>query len=199
MNRPEPIVSSLFDTRFNELEHEARLVWPVTGKTSIEARIGHLERKYVHFPQRDYAGFVGNVNLNWAVTSKTRITASWSRDLANYQTAPFAFLTQASLARFSSSFIATNRFSVMPTWKITDKTTLRLRYDYTMINFGGPVQQLPQGDRSDSMHSGMIALDWQPLNMLAISGMLQRDHRASSHRGFDFDSAAASVSARLNF
>ncbi|MDE2367199.1 MAG: outer membrane beta-barrel protein, partial [Betaproteobacteria bacterium] len=151
-----------------------------------------------HFHQRDYSGFVGNVNLNWGITSKTRITASWSRDLANYQTAVSFFLSP-NLARFSSSFVATNRFSVMPVWKITDKTTLRLRYDYTMADFGGAVQLFPQGERSDSMHSGMIALDWQPLNMIAISGMLQRDHRTSSHRGFDFDSSAASISAKLTF
>ena len=82
---------SLFDTRFNEMEHELRLIWPVTGKASIDARAGHYAREHAHFPQRDFDGFVGNFNLNWAVTSKTRVVLGWARDLANLQIAPGSF------------------------------------------------------------------------------------------------------------
>src|SRR5688500_4018523 len=81
VHRAEPIVESLLDTRFDEMEHDVRLIWPVTGKASIDARAGYLKREHVHFPQRDFAGFVGNFNLNWAITSKTRVTASWARQL----------------------------------------------------------------------------------------------------------------------
>ena len=73
------------------MEHELRLIWPVTGKRSIDARVGHFARNHAHFPQRDFEGFVGNFNLNWAVTGKTRITAGWARDLFNFQLAPGQF------------------------------------------------------------------------------------------------------------
>ena len=87
MDRPQPIASELFDTRFNDMEHELRLVWPVTTKTSINARVGHFARKHAHFSQRDFSGFVGNFDINWAITAKTRITAAWARDISNFQTA----------------------------------------------------------------------------------------------------------------
>ena len=91
------------------MEHEIRLIWPVTGKASIDARVGYLERKHAHFSQRDFSGFVGNFNFNWAVTGKTRITASWARDLSNSQTANLSILP--GFDAFSSSYAISNRFS----------------------------------------------------------------------------------------
>ncbi|WP_025040957.1 XrtB/PEP-CTERM-associated polysaccharide biosynthesis outer membrane protein EpsL [Nitrosospira briensis] len=198
INRPKPIVESLFDTRFNEIEHEVRLLWPVTGKAFIDARGGYLSREHAHFPQRDYAGIVGNVNLTWAATGKLRVNANWTRQLSNYQTAPSAFLNSA-FQRFSSSSVTTNRFTVSPVWQITEKTALRLRYDYVLSDFEGAVISLPTESRSDSMHSGLVALDWQPLKVVFLSAAFHRDRRTSNLRGFDFDSTAGSISAKLNF
>jgi exopolysaccharide biosynthesis operon protein EpsL len=197
INRPAPIASLLFDTRFSEMEHEMRLIWPITGKSSIEARVGHLARRHAHFHQRDFSGFVGNFNFNWDVTSKTRIAASWSHDLANWQT-PLNFLL-VLYEPFSSSYAVSDRFSFTPSWQISPKLLLRLRYDYTIRDFHGAVASLSNGPRRDEIHSGLISLDWRPLNMVTVSGTLQRDHRASNHSGFGYDSSSASVTARLNF
>ncbi|SEK25946.1 XrtB/PEP-CTERM-associated polysaccharide biosynthesis outer membrane protein EpsL [Nitrosovibrio tenuis] len=194
--RPEPIATLLFDTRFNDTEHDVQLVWPVTSKTSIDARAGHVERKHAHFSQRDFSGFVGNFNFNWAVTSKTRLTASWARDLSNFQTASNFQLSQFQL--FSSSYVAINRFSLAPSWQISPKLALRLRYDYMIRDHLGAVIPLPE-NRHDSQHTGLIELDWQPTRTIFLSASLRRDHRASNLRGFDYDNAAASVAARLNF
>jgi exopolysaccharide biosynthesis operon protein EpsL len=196
MDRPQPIVSQLFDTRFNDMEHELKLVWPITGKTSIDGRVGHFQRKHAHFSQRDFSGFVGNFNINWAVTGKTRITAGWARDISNFQTAP-NFLFQ-DFAVFSSSYATTNRFSLTPVWQISPKTSLRLRYEYTARDFHGAVIPVA-ANRSDTTHSGQIAMDWQPLNMLAVSATLQREHRSSNLFGFDYNVSSGSISAKLNF
>ncbi|TSA53514.1 MAG: putative exosortase B-associated extracellular polysaccharide biosynthesis transporter EpsL, partial [Nitrosomonadaceae bacterium] len=53
--------------------------------------------------------------------------------------------------------------------------------------------------RSDTLQSGLIALDWQPVNALFLSATLQHDRRSSNLTGFDFTSSAASVTARVNF
>ena len=196
MDRPAPIMERLFDTRFNDMEHELRLVWPVTTKTSINARVGHFARKHAHFAQRDFSGFVGNFDFNWAITAKTRITAAWARDLANFQTAS-NFLFQ-DFAQFSSSYATSNRFSLTPVWQISPKTSVRLRYEYTARDFHGPVLPVV-ANRSDTTHSGQIALDWQPLNMLAVNATLQREHRSSNLFGFDYNVSSGSISAKLNF
>jgi exopolysaccharide biosynthesis operon protein EpsL len=196
MDRPEPIPASLFDTRFNDMEHELRLVWPVTAKASINARAGHFQRKHAHFSQRDFSGFVGNFDFNWTITAKTRITAAWARDIANFQTASnFLF---HDFALFSSSYATTNRFSLTPVWQISPKTSLRLRYEYTARDFHGPVIPV-LANRSDTTHSGQIALDWQPLNMVTVNATLQREHRSSNLFGFDYNVSSGSISAKLNF
>jgi exopolysaccharide biosynthesis operon protein EpsL len=197
--REEPLPSQLFDTRFDEMEHELRLVWPMTGKTSIDGRVGHLARNHPHFPERNFDGFVGNLNVNWDVTGKTRIVAGWARDLNNFQLAPGTFQGSLFFQPFSSSYVAANRVFIAPVWQITEKTSLRLRYDFTLRDHLGAIESLPGGNRTDTSHSGMIALDWQPIRALFISAALHRDHRSSDHRGFNFDSSAASISARLNF
>jgi exopolysaccharide biosynthesis operon protein EpsL len=203
VNRPEPIGSpTFFDTRFNELENEMRLIWPVTGKASIDARVGYLERKHAHFAERDFAGFVGNFNFNWAITSKTRVTASWVRDLSNSQTAN-AFI-QSGFTPFSSSYTVGNRFFLEPVWQITEKTALRLRYDYSTRDFLGAVISsvggIPvAGDRQDSQHTGLIELDWRPVRAIFLSASLRKDHRFSNLKTYEFDAVSASVTARLNF
>ena len=89
--REQPLPQQLFDTHFTEIEHELRLIWLVTGKASIDTRVGHYARDHAHFPQRNFDGFVGNVNVNWAITGKTRMLLGWARDLANMQIAPGSF------------------------------------------------------------------------------------------------------------
>lgn len=195
--RPQPIASSLLDTRFHDMEHGLQLIWPVTIKTSIQARVAHFERKHEHFHQRDFSGFIGNFDFNWAVTGKTRLTASWARDLSNFQTASNFQLAQ--FQPFSSSYVATNRFSLAPVWQISAKTALRLRYDYITRDFLGAVIPIPGDNRSDSQHTGLIALDWQALNSLFVSATLQRDHRTSNLDTYKYDNTVATVSARLNF
>ena len=97
------------------------------------------------------------------VTSKTRVTAGWSHDLFNSQTAANFLFTQVGYAFFPVATAINDRFYIMPVWQITAKTALRVRYDYMMQHFKGAVAPVP-ADRSDSQHSAMIALDWQPYN-----------------------------------
>jgi predicted porin len=195
--------ANLLDTRFTEMENDVQLIWPVSGKTSIDARAGHLQRKHDNFSERDFSGFVGNFNLNYAMTGKTRFTASWARTLGNFQTGA----TTSGLSSnpvfdpFASSYLKTDRFSLGPTWQIDDKVALRMRYDYSMIDFLGGVTTIATSldQRNDRMHSGMVALDWQLHKAFSLNAMLNHDHRNSNLSGFGFHRSAASVTARITF
>lgn len=195
-NRPQPIVSSLFDNRFNDAEHDMRLVWPVTGKTSISAHLGHLERKHDHFSQRDFSGLIGGVDVNWNVTGKTQLSLIWSHELSNFQTARFQQFINTSA--FSSSYMVSDRLTIMPVWKITSDINLRLRYDFINRDFRGAVVSIPRTGRVDGIHTGSVTLEWQPLKEVMLSATFQRDHRSSSLPGFDYDSTMGSVAVRLN-
>jgi exopolysaccharide biosynthesis operon protein EpsL len=201
VSRAQPIDSSLFDTGFTEMEHDIRLNWPVSGKTSIDARAGHLQRKHDNFSQRDFSGFVGNFNLNYAITGKTQFTASWARTLGNFQTGADSSGVNPAFQQFASSYMATDRFSLGPVWQIDDKVALRMRYDYSMMDFLGGVTTIATSldQRNDKMHSGMVALDWQLHKAFSLSAMLNHDHRNSNLSGYGFHRSAASVTARITF
>lgn len=199
-----PDGDTLYDNKFTEKEHQVHLIWPVSGKTSINARAGHLQRNHEHFSQRDFSGFVGNFNFNWAMTGKTKLTASWDRTLGNFQTAANSStsdLVSLEYGPFASSYIATDRFSFGPVWQIDDKVALRMRYDYSMMEFLGGATTIATSldQRNDRMHSGMISLDWQPHKVFSLSAMLNHDRRTSNLAGFDFHRSAASVTARITF
>jgi hypothetical protein len=193
--------ANLFDTRFTEMEHDVQLIWPVSGKTSIDARAGHLQRKHDNFSERDFSGFVGNFNLNYAMTGKTRLTASWARTLGSFQTGATNSGLSTVFDQYASSYLKTDRFSLGPTWQIDDKVALRMRYDYSMIDFlGGVTNSATSLDpRSDKMHSGMVALDWQLHKAFSLSAMLNHDKRNSNLSGYGFHRSAASVTARITF
>lgn len=186
MNRPQPIVAGVFDNRFDDRENEVRLFWALTGKATLDARAAHFERTHAHFSQRDYGGNVGNLNLNWEITAKTRLTASLAREMSSYQTA-------------TSSYSVADRFAFAPYWQFGTKTTLRARYDYARLDYRGALIASPLGERSDTLRSAMIGLEWQPLRTLSLSASLQNDQRTSSQPGLDYDAKIANVSAQVSF
>jgi exopolysaccharide biosynthesis operon protein EpsL len=185
-NLPQPIESGLFDNRFDDRENEVHLIWALTGKTSLDARVAHLERKHTHFAARDYGGNTGNCNFNWQINGNISLTASWARELSSYQDN-------------STSFTSTNRFSLTPFWQLSANTGLRLRYDHAQRDFRGAIVSTPLNDRVDTQSTGMISLEWQPLHMLSVSTSLQSDRRESNQTGLDYAARIASVSAQLSF
>lgn len=186
VNRAQPITTSLLDNRFDQVENEIHMTWPVTGKTSMEGRLAHLTRTHAHFAERDYAGVIGNIGVNWAISDKTSLSASLARELDSYQSS-------------NSSFIRTNRFTLSPSWQITAKTALRGKLDYARRDYRGAVTAFPTSNRSDYIRQAMVAIEWQASQELTLDASLQNEKRTSSQPGFDYTSTIAGISARLKF
>ena len=185
IKRAQPIAAGLFDNRFDDTENEVRLLWSLTGKTSIDARIAHIERKHAHYAARDYAGNVGNLNLNWAITGKTSLTAGYTRELSSYQTA-------------SNNYSTIDRFTLTPLWQFSGKTALRAKFDYAQRECPAILTAVP-ASRSDTLRTALIAVDWQPLRSATVSASLQNDKRASNQPGLDYESNTLGVTAQLTF
>lgn len=167
--------------RFNQREDELRLIWPITAKTTIDARAAHLARTYADDGSRDYAGLVGNVNVNWHITAKTSLMAGAGHELSAFQSD-------------DSRFISTDRFTLSPLWQISEKTGLRARYDYARRAYQGGTS-----DRFDIVQTAMLALEWKALRALTVSASLQHDRRSSNPPSSDFKSTQAGVAAQLAF
>jgi hypothetical protein len=128
----------------------------------------------------------GQLNVNWAITAKTAIMAGALRELGSYQT------NTSSYYQGQSVFVA-------PTWKATEKTAVRLRYDYGVRNFRGPLPGFAATDRRDTGSLLTLAYDWQPVRALKLTASLQRDQRRSTEPGFDYRSTALGISALASF
>jgi exopolysaccharide biosynthesis operon protein EpsL len=171
---------------FDENENEVRLIWALTGKTRLDARLAYLDRQHdkkagLDF---DYAGIVGNINANWNISGKTFLVATLARELGSYQT-------------INSTHHSTDRFTLGPYWQFSSKTALRGNYDYAQRDYLGTPGALPASNRSDTLRTAMISLEWQPLRSVTISSSLSKEQRNSNQPGLDYKSTTVGVTAQL--
>jgi len=188
-NRAQPFSSNLYgplDNKFNQTENEFSFRWPVTAKTMLDGRIARLERSHEHYSVRDYSGNVGALNINWNITDKTRISGGFLREIAGFQS-------------LYSSYSVTNRLVFNPVWQISAKTALRFRYDYGKRDYLGAIVSNALSDRKDTLRTGMIALDWQPMTAVTLSASLTDDTRSSNQSGYQYKDHIAFVSGQISF
>ena len=171
---------------FKDREHEVRLDWVPTGKTTVQALASRFERVHDGFPARDFSGVIGQLNTTWAVTGKTSITAGLARELGSYQAS-------------TASYFQGRRLFIAPTWKPTEKTAVRLRYDHAVRDYRGPLPGLPASNRQDTINIASLAVEWQPIRALKLTASVQRDNRSSSQTGFDYKSNAVNLLAQVSF
>lgn len=185
-NQGQPSPATLQDNGFVQTENTLVFNWPVTGKTDINARIGHLARRNDHYGARDFSGTVGSLNMNWAISGKSRLSAGVTRNLSSYETV-------------SSSYSSIDRFYFSPVWQISTRTALRFRYDYIRQDYLGAIAPGPGTGRSDKEQIALLAVDWQPMTSLSLSASLTDDRRTSNQTGRDFKDTIAQVSVQLLF
>jgi hypothetical protein len=89
---------------FRETEPSTTLRWPVSAKTTFDARIGYLDRGHDGATARDFKGFVGTSALRWEYSPRTWLEAGLGRDLGSYE------INDGGSIRGWRGFIA-------PTWK----------------------------------------------------------------------------------
>lgn len=183
---PGRTLSAVSASDFTDREHELRLDWAPTGKTTVKARLSHVDRAHDGLSARDFSGVTGQVDATWAVTGKTSITGGVARELGSYQTT-------------TSSYYQGLRFFIAPTWKPTEKTAVRLRYDHGVRDFRGPLPGFMATDREDTTRLASLILEWQPVRALKLMATAQRDRRTSNAPGFDYTSNVFGISALASF
>jgi exopolysaccharide biosynthesis operon protein EpsL len=179
-------VTGLFDDEFNQTTDEFRLRWLFSGNNSVSLNASYLNRSHPHFSQRDYSGLAAGVNVNWALTAKTALAASWARDLSSYQTS-------------STNFMQTDRLTLGPVWQLSPKALISLRYAVAQQDFLGTPTALAATQRSDTTRDTSLAFEWQPYQHITFSASLQNSTRSSNQANLDFDSNIANVSAQISY
>lgn len=173
-------------TAFEQREHELQLSWSVSDKTTVNARLAHLDREHPGLPERDFSGPRGNLSVQWSATAKFGVQVMLARDLSAYQTN-------------TASYATNNRIALNPYWTLTSRTTLFAGYDHGRYAFGGALPGSVDENRKDSTNGALLGVRWKPLDALSLRASVARERRSSNVQGFNYTNDAARVDATFAF
>lgn len=192
-----PSSDGLYDGSFRQLDNEMRLHWILTGNTTADISATHVNRTHPHFAQLDYSGLNTGIKLNWNITGKTSLAASWMRELASDQ---HDAASPNDDFNYNSTHSQTNRLSLGPVWKASAKTVVRLNYEFAQRDYlDSPTGVDAAAQRSDTMHNTILAVAWQPYKYVTLGASLQRATRTSNLPNLDYDSNMATLSAKFSY
>lgn len=181
---PAPF-NSQFDTGFAQTETEVSLYVPISGKSTVSARLAHQARQNDHFSQRDYAANIGRVDYTWLPTGNLSVLTSLRREVADYQT-------------MLSSYYLADGFNVQPAWQISPKVVMRFSYDWQRRKYEGALIG-GQPEWRDKLQSARVGVDWTPVRWATLSTSYQRDTRNANRANSDFKANILGLNVRLSF
>jgi exopolysaccharide biosynthesis operon protein EpsL len=168
---------------FKEDETDVVVKWPVTGKTAVEAELGHLQRKHDTNSFRDFSGMVGSAAVTWDVTGKTRIVGGVNRTLG-----------VSGLAIGGN--VRSDRFYIGPVWKATAQIAVNARYDRVKRTWDDAPAGSPIVGRNETVNVLSAGVDWEPRRWLAVSGYVRGERQSSNlNTGYHNTTIGAAVKA----
>lgn len=171
---------------FRETEPFASLRWPVSARTTVQARVGRLSRRHDDATERDFRGGVGRASVEWAYSPKTRVEAGLSRDLGSYELA-------------GGGHVRGWRWYVEPSWQPTAKTTVRLRLAREARDWHPVSAVAPDAGREDRTRWAALTLEWLPVRLLTLTASVRGERRESTLAAFDFHTTVYALGARFDF
>jgi exopolysaccharide biosynthesis operon protein EpsL len=178
--------AGLFDTSFNQVNRDLRAHWVLADNSNADFYIGHINQTHPNYPERDFSGLNTSASMNWVISGKSELTVGQSRTLSSYATN-------------TTNYAQTDKLFVSPTWQISPKSVVRLRHEWSRINYLGAPTTAAAPTRSDAMRDTGLSLYWQPEQRLTFSASLQNANRASNQSGLDYDSNLLSLSAQYSY
>jgi exopolysaccharide biosynthesis operon protein EpsL len=171
---------------FRENEGDVQLKWILTGKTSLDARLGRLDRTHEGAPQRDFDGPVGDATVVWDATGKTRVVAGVQH-----------YLSSSGLA--TGGHVESDRFFIGPVWRATAHTSVNARYDRVNRDWRDIAAGEIEAGRRDVIQTLSIGVDWEPRRVVTVTGSVRGERVRSSQPGTSYRNTAVAVGVRLNF
>jgi len=173
---------------FSENEAELNALWKLSGKSKLNANLGHNVHTDDTFALRDFSGYFGGVNYSWDASAKLNIAVDLTRKIASYQD-------------FTSSYTVNDILSIKPTWAITSKVTLGSYASVSKRKFlgDGPASSSATFARVDDGFTYGIEATWVPRSPMRFGINLQHDERNSNFANRDFSSNTVGVNGQLTF
>jgi exopolysaccharide biosynthesis operon protein EpsL len=174
------------DNAFRQSDVELKLDWNLSGKSAIRGRLTWVAVRHEHFSARDFSGLAGELSYGWTPMGKLRVDVAVKRDIAPWW-------------QDFSSYKIDDSLSIMPTWQVGAKTSVRARLEHIQSDFLGPVRPPVGPLRKDTGQTMQLGVDWRPLRNLVLDASLQHQRRTSNSSGVDFDTRSVALNAKLKF
>ena len=176
--------------------------YALSDKTSINAYVGSLQRKYPVSGVNSYAGGIWRVSFNWAATGKSNVGVSAWHELHAYVDA-------------ESNYFVAQGVSLAPTWTATEKLSFILQTSYEKENFIGNsgsevtglfvpggvngVAVVPVGVRVDKVNAEQLTLRYVPRDAWVVTVVARHEKRESTQYIFSFNDNVFSGSLTYRF
>lgn len=160
--------------------------WKLSGASSLNGRLGWLERSNKDPARRNFSGPSSSLNYTWAPGGKLSLTVSAARATTPIQDA-------------NASYRETDTLSLTPTWAISNKTSAFLRLNHSKDSDRGTVVVPPTGPRSDKTNSAAIGLDWAATRTLKINASVEHMQRSSNDTLTEYTATITRIGATLSF
>lgn len=178
---------NLIDTGFSVQESELTSTWIVSGKSTLNGRITRIERRNDHLSQRNFSGTSGEIAYVWAASARWLLNLTATRNIIPWT------------ADLFSSYRVDDTLSFAPSWRLSEKVSVRMRASRLASDFQGSVAPTTGPSRRDVLHGIQVGMDWTPLRNATFAATVQRERRSSTGAGVDFGATTANLSASFTF
>lgn len=170
---------------FDETEVDVLVVYPLTAKTTLDGRLGYLDRRHPDSPSRDFSGPVGTATVTWDFSEKTRFTTGFVRDLGGYQVP-------------GGTYVQSTRGFFTHTYKPTISTAIYLRLERDLRNWRG-APTTPDAGRRDFTQWASATAEWAVQRTVTLSGTVRAERRSSNFPMQRYRSAGIGGAVKVSF
>lgn len=176
------------DNEFTETE--IALVGTAVAGTTLRgtARLGHTRRKHVEFPERNFTGTTGRLNVSWAPLQKTAFEFA-------------AYREPRSIIDIAASYVVVTGVSFGPRWAPREKLVFSALLVHENQDFRGDPNQAVLGtpERQEVLRGIRLAAGWEPKRFIEVSAALEHGQRTSNVLLRDYDYNAVMANVRWRF
>lgn len=184
-DRPLDPVAFL-DDGFLRRETEALAAWRLTGKSTLEGRVAHIDYTSNNFEQRDFSGIAARLAFLWQATLKLGLSAAFAQEIEPWTDT-------------SASYRVDQRVTLGASWQAAARATLRLEARRGESDFRDPLPGFAGTPRHDKEGSIQFSAEWRALRNLTLNAGAQRYRQSSSDPAANFHGSQLTAGASLLF
>lgn len=131
--------------------------WRLSAASRLRGALEYASRRWDTHPERDWDGFVGQLQYDWSPTEKLSLTAVARRQINPYETQ-------------KATFELISGVTLIPAWRPTERVDVAATFDYSERSYlGGPQAAcgIAPGN-SDRLASATLNLAWRPARLVTV-------------------------------